>query len=116
MLNSDTIDAEQSLVSPSMPSSIEIPNAPPVRLQKLDLARNIAIAPDGKRYVVATFDDTRLKQGYTTAVYPQQAGYLTLLRLQILEVLSETPEQAIQRHISLIQTIQRGKLDDIVHS
>lgn len=112
----DEADTEQSLVTPSTPRAVEVHNAPPVRLQTLDLARHVAIAPDSKRYVVATFDDTHLKRGYITAVYPQQGGYLTLFRLVVVELSSETPEQALQRHVSAIQSIQQGKLDEVVAS
>jgi hypothetical protein len=72
------------------------------------------VAPNGKRYVVATFDDRRLHGGYTTSVYPQQGGYLTLIRLTIGEITSETPEQAVQKHIEVVQLIQQGKLDEFV--
>ncbi|MBV9229089.1 MAG: hypothetical protein JOZ18_07230, partial [Chloroflexi bacterium] len=83
MLNDEMVDGEASLVLPSTDQTytVEIPNAFPVRLQTLDLARHTAVAPNGKRYVVATFNDNHLNRGYITAVYPQQNGYLTLLRL-----------------------------------
>lgn len=90
---------------------VEIPNALPMRLHVLDLARHTVIAPGEKRFVVATFDDTRLGRGYVTAVYPQQNGYLTLVRLAIGELSSRTPEEAIQRHIAVAQAVQQGKLD-----
>jgi hypothetical protein len=117
MLDSQVEDSEQSsalAVTESLRGTVEIPNAAPVRLQTLDLARHIAIAPNGKRYVVATFDDRRLHDGYTTAVYPQQGGYLTLVRLVIGEITSQTPAQAVQKHIEVVQLIQQGKLDEFV--
>jgi hypothetical protein len=89
---------------------VEVPGAAPVHLQTLDLARHVAIAPDGKRYVVATFDASRMGQKYVIAVYPQQGGYLTLIRLPVCEFHAELPEDAIQRHVSLIKAIQEGKL------
>ncbi len=118
MLKNEAVEDDQSLVVPSTSQkrSVEIPNALPVRLQRLDVARHVAIAPDGKRYVVATFDDTVVGQGYMTAVYPQQNGYLTLLRLVIYERESETLEEAVQSQISCVQSIQRGKLQELVKS
>ena len=95
---------------------VEIPNELPMRLQALDLARQTVIAPDEKRFVVATFDDTRLGRGYVTAVYPQQNGYLTLVRLAICEFSSATPEEAMQRHMALAQAIQQGKLNEFLKS
>jgi hypothetical protein len=118
MLKNEAVEDDQSLVLPSTSQrrEVEIPNALPVRLQSLDVARHVAIAPDGKRYVVATFDDTLVGRGYMTAVYPQQNGYLTLLRLVIYERESETLEEAVQSQISCIQAIQRGKLQELVKS
>ncbi len=72
---------------------VDVVNAPPVWLQTLDLARNVATAPNGNRYVVATFDDARTSGQFVTAVYPQQNGYLTLLRLIVSELKSDTPVQ-----------------------
>lgn len=116
MLRNDALDSDQSLVSSSTERSVEVPGAPPVRLQTLDLARHVAIAPDGNRYVVATYDDNRISGQYVTAVYPQQNGYLTLIRLTVSEIKSETPEQAIQLHTTLIQAIQQGKLNGFIRS
>src|SRR5437867_2619618 len=76
---------------------VDIPNALPMRLQLLDVARHTVVAPDGKRYVVATFNDTRLGRGYVTAVYPQQNEYLTLVRLTICEFSHPTAEEAMQQ-------------------
>jgi hypothetical protein len=92
--------------------AVEIPGAAPIRLQKLDLARHAVTAPDGRQYVVATFDDTRAGNGYVTAVYPQQSGYLTLVRLVVCEYSSETRQAAAQRHLELATAIQQGRLDD----
>ena len=118
MLKNEAQEEDQSLVvfPTNRKREIEVPNALPVRLQRLDVARHVAIAPDGKRYVVATFDDTLVGQGYMTAIYPQQNGYLTLIRLVIYEQESETLEGAIQNQISCIQSIQRGKLQNLVNS
>jgi len=118
MLKNEAVEDDQSLVVPSTSQrrEVEIPQALPVRLQSLDVARHVAIAPDGKRYVVATFDDTLVGQGYMTAVYPQQNGYLTLLRLVIYEKESETLEEAVQSQIACVQSIQRGKLPQLVKS
>lgn len=116
MLKNETTEGEQSLVLPLTDQAVEIPSAPPVRLQTLDIARHVAVAPDGKRYVVATFDDTRLGRGYVTAVYPQENGYLTLIRLTICEMRSETPSEAVQKHISTVQIVQQGKLGALVTS
>jgi DNA-binding beta-propeller fold protein YncE len=119
MLDSSEVEeSEQSssalTVIETLRGTVKIPNAAPVRLQTLDLARHTAVAPNGKRYVVATFDDRRLHGGFTTAIYPQQGGYLTLIRLTIGEVTSQTPEQAVQKQIEVVQLIQQGKLDDFV--
>lgn len=78
----------------------------------IDLARHAVTAPDGRQYVVATFDDTRAGNGYVTAVYPQQSGYLTLVRLVVCEYSSETRQAAAQRHLELATAIQQGRLDD----
>ena len=108
-------DDDQSLVA--VPHHmIEIANTLPVRLQTLDLARHVVVAPTGKRFVVATFDDRRLGRGYVSAVYPQQNGYHTLYRLVVCEFSSDTPEEAIQRHIALVQAVQQGKLDAYIQS
>ncbi|GAC1618553.1 MAG: hypothetical protein NVS4B7_10820 [Ktedonobacteraceae bacterium] len=92
--------------------AVEIAEALPMRLQTLDLTRHTVIAPDGMRYVVATFDDRRLGRGYVTAIYPQQNNYLTLVRLTIAEFSSPTPEEAIQRHLKVAQSIQQGKIKE----
>ena len=93
--------------------AIAIPNALPVLLQTLDIARHTAIAPNGKRYVVATYDDTLLGHDIVTAVYPQQNEYLTLVRLTVIQFTNKTIDQAIQRHISTVQAIQQGKINDL---
>jgi len=118
MLKNETTESEQLPVLPltDQHREVEIPSAAPVRLQTLDIARHVAIAPNGKRYVVATFDDTHLDRGYVTAIYPQQNGYLTLIRLVICELRSETPGEAVQKHISTVQVIQQGKLDALLRS
>ena len=91
---------------------VEIPEAGPIRLQKLDLARHAVTAPDRKQYVVATFDDTRLGNGYVTIVYPQQNGYLTLVLLRICQYSSATSQEAVQRHVELAHAIQQGRLNE----
>ncbi len=96
--------------------AIDIPNALPVVLQTLDLARHTAIAPNGKRYVVATYDDTLHGQGLITAVYPQQNEYLTLVRLTVLQYVNTTIDQATQRHITTVQAIQQGKINELKES
>lgn len=117
MLRNDAVDDDQSARSASAnPRGVEIVNAPPVWLQTLDLARNVGIAPDGNRYVVATFDDSRISGKYVTAVYPQQNGYLTLLRLLVGEMQSDTPVQAMQLHQSVIRAIQQGNLQEFMRT
>jgi len=93
--------------------AITIPNALPVVLQTLDIARHTAIAPNGKRYVVATYDDSLLGHDFVTDVYPQQNEYLTLIRLTVVRFTSTTIDSAIQRHISTVQAIQQGKVNDL---
>ena len=111
MLN-DVVDNDQSFLPTTTAQrwEVDIPAALPVRLQTLDLARHVAIAPDGKRYVVATFDDTRLERGYVTSIFPQQNGYLTLIRLTLYETRSQTPQQAVELHINIVEAIQQGKI------
>ena len=118
MAHSEVAGSEQSLIarSASAQRSVEVLGAFPVRLQRLDVARHIAVTPDGKRYVVASFDDTRLGNGYITAIYPQQNGYLTLMRLVVCEIYSKTPEEAVQKHVHCIQAIQQGKVSALVQS
>jgi len=118
MARNDAVDDDQSLatVPADAARGVEILNAPPVWLQTLDLARNVATAPDGNRYVVATFDDGRISGKFITAVYPQQNGYLTLLRLMVGDLKSATPVQAMQYHQGVIQAIQQGKLQEFMKS
>ncbi len=111
--NGSTNEDQLLSVQTSKSHAIEIPNALPVRLHALDLARHTVISPNGLRYVVATFNDTNLGRGYVTAVYPQQNNYLTLVRLPILEVSNKTPEEAVKRHITVAQAIQKGKLKEL---
>jgi hypothetical protein len=101
-------------VTPVASHEVQVAGAPAVRLQTLDYARHVAITPDGRHYVVASFDDTRMKRGHVTAVYPQQNGYLTLVRLPVCEFHAESPEQAMQRHITVIQAVQQGKLREYI--
>lgn len=102
--------AQTLAVQASRSYSIEVANALPMRRYVLDLARHSTLAPNRKRYVVATFDDTHLQNGYVTAVYPQQYDYLTLIRLETAHFSSATPEAALKRHLATIQAIQQGKL------
>jgi hypothetical protein len=115
MSDNQALEAELSTISAlKKPTTVEIPHAAPMQLQTLDLARHVAMSPDGKRYVVATFDATRMGQKYITAVYPQQANYLTLIRLPVCELDAELSEDALQQHIDIIQIIQKGKLKEYV--
>ena len=113
MLNRETIGTSLS-ASTEEKRSLEIPNAPPVRLQTLDFARHIAIAPDGKRYVVATYDERHLKRGIVSAVFPQQNGYLTLVQLVVCKFSSAKLEDALQQHVALVQATQQGKLREYI--
>ncbi len=120
LLSHDSVNSEQSahrgddraLTTKQTARSIEIPQALPMRLHVLDIARHVVIAPNGKRYVVATYDDSRLGHGYVTAVYLQQNGYLTLIRLTVSESSSATAEEAVQHHIAVAQAIQRGEMNE----
>jgi len=114
----DTVDNDHALIElpTNQGRSVQIADAPSVRLHRLDLARHVAIAPDGKRYVVATYNDTHMGRGYVTAVMPQQNNYLTLIRLAVCEVDSDTAQDAVQQHIAVVQTIQQGNLDEFVRS
>ena len=114
MANNDTTSNDQPVsASSSQTQAVEIANALPIRLHVFDLARHAVIAPNGKRFVVATSNDTHLGRGYITTVYPQQNDYLTLVRLTILETISRTPEEAIKRHVSVAHAIQQGKLKEL---
>jgi hypothetical protein len=116
--SNNSLGTEQSIVRLIPPSirSVDIPGAPSVKLQTLDIARHVAISPNEKRYVVATYDDSHMGRGYVTAIFPQQNGYLTLVRLPLHEFLSSNPEDALERHIAVVQAIQRGQLNDYVKS
>ena len=116
MLNRDTRETKLSPlpVPAGSKRGLEIPNAAPVRLQTLDFARHIAVAPDGKRYVVATYDERHLQRGIMSAVFPQQNGYLTLIKLVVCKFSSTTLENAIRHHVSLVQAIQQGKLREYI--
>ena len=118
VLKNDAMNTNRSLTTPihRQTRTVEIANALPMRPQALDLARHTIIAPDEKRFVVATFDDRRLERGYVTAVYPQQNDYLTLIRLVLAEFRSETPDEAVKRHISVAQAIQQGRLHEFSRS
>lgn len=114
MIKKDAANSQQQLTPQSQQArSVDIPQALPMRLQTLDLARHTVIDPSGQRYVVATFDDARLGRGYVTAVYPQQNGYLTLVRLILVEYSSAALDEAIQRHVAVAQSIQQGKLKEL---
>jgi hypothetical protein len=110
MSDNEAVETELSTPLTLEKPKVEVSGVAPVHLQTLDLARHVAIAPDGKRYVVATFDATRMGQKYVIAVYPQQGNYLTLIRLPVCEFHAELPEDAVKRHIALIQVIQKGNL------
>jgi hypothetical protein len=110
MLKNESAHTQLAALQQQQSHAVEIPDALPLRLQVLDLARHTVIAPDGKRYVVATFDDRRVGRNYVTAIYPQQNDYLTLVRLTIAEFSSATLQEAIQRHISVVQAIQQGEI------
>lgn len=121
MLKNEAMDNEQMpSTSPTTPATstsqqrtVEIPNALPMRLQMLDVARHTVIAPDGKRFVVATYDDKYIGRGFVTAVYPQQNNYLTLVRLTIREYVVASADEAVKRHISTVQTIQQGRVGEL---
>lgn len=103
----------QSITIPAPPiQALDVANAFPMRLQTLDLARHTVVALDGKRFVVATFDDTHLGHGYVTSIYPQQNGYLTLIRLMITQRSSPTPQEAMKTHWAMVEAVQQGKIDN----
>jgi hypothetical protein len=108
--------AQQALAAQVHQQAVDIAHVLPMRLQTLDLDRETVIAPDGKRYVVATYDDRRIGRGYITAIYPQQNGYLTLVRLPLAELSSDSPDSAMNRHATIIQAILQGRLNDYAQS
>ncbi len=113
----EAMENEQRLVSfANQRRNVEIPNAAPVLLHTDDLARHVAIAPNGKRYVVATYDDAVMGNPYKTTVFPQQGGYLTLVSLSVCSFASQTLEDAVQFHQKTVQIIQNGHLDELVRS
>ncbi|MFL5627568.1 MAG: hypothetical protein ACJ788_18470 [Ktedonobacteraceae bacterium] len=120
MLKNDTTNNDQAMSNSGLqfkqPRALEIAHALPMRLQSLDLKRHTVIAPDGKRYVVATYDDSRLRRGFVTSVFPQQNDYLTLVRLTIAEYSSATPDEAIQRHMATAESIQKGQMENLSKS
>ncbi len=99
---------------PSQARAIEIPNALPMHPQVLDVVRHTVIDPDGKRFVVATYNDKNIGRGYVTAVFPQQNDYLTMVRMTICEFISLTEEKAVKRHVTVVQTIQQGRLEELI--
>ena len=114
MLKNDAANSEQQLtIQAQRTRNVDIPQGLPMHLQTLDLARHTVISPDDQHYVVATYDDSRLRRGYITAVYPQQDGYLTLIRLTLVEYSSATVDEAIKRHVAVAQGIQQGKLKEL---
>jgi len=118
MPSDEVMSREQMLIPLTNPQTrlIDIPDAPPVRLHTLDFARHIATEPGGLRYVVATFNDVHMKRDIVTAIYPQQNGYLTLVRLPVHEFSTDDPEQALQRHVTVVQKIQQGKLKEYLRA
>ena len=116
MFNGETTETQlSSIPAPSREKSgLEIPNAAPVRLQTLDFARHIAVAPDGKRYVVATYDETHMQRGIISAVFPQQNGYLTLVQLAVCKFSTTKLQDALQHHVALVQAVQQGKLREYI--
>ena len=114
MLKNDAMHNEQLPSAPTLQQrAVEIPNALPMRLQTLDVVRHTVIAPDGKRFVVATYHDMYIGRGYVTAVYPQQNDYLTLVRLTIREYVTPSPDEAVKRHIATVQAIQQGRVGEL---
>ena len=115
MIKNDAGHTDQQLTPQSQQArNVDIPQALPMRLQTLDLARHTVIDPDGLRYVVGTYDDTHLRRGYITAVYPQQNGYLTLVRLTLVEYSSRTADEAIKRHMAAAQALQQGGAKELI--
>jgi hypothetical protein len=114
MLKNDTMNNEQlPSMSTAQHRAVDIPNALPMRLQMLDIVRHTVIAPDGKRFVVATYNDKYIGRGYVTGVYPQQNEYLTLIRLTVREYVTASADEAIKRHISTVQAIQQGHVGEL---
>jgi hypothetical protein len=121
MLNNHTVFEDQfsdssnpTALQTQQSQHVEVSQALPMRHQTLDLARHTVIAPDGKRYVVGTYDDTRVGNGYVTDVYPQQNGYLTLIRLTVKRFSSPTPQEAMKRHMAVVKAIQEGRIDELL--
>lgn len=98
----------------SQARAIEIPNALPMHPQVLDVVRHTVVDPDGKRFVVATYNDKNIGRGYVTAIFPQQNDYLTMVRMTICEFISLTEEKAMKRHITVVQAIQQGRLEELI--
>ena len=116
MTKNEAIENDQTLTAQTQRRALHVANALPMRLQTLDLDRENVIAPDSKRYVVATYDDRRIGRGYITAVYPQQNDYLTLVRLPLIELSSDNPDNAMNRHADVIQAIIQGRLNEFMQT
>jgi hypothetical protein len=113
MPENEIVASSEHTLIPIIPAEkydLVIAGAPQVKHQTLDLARHIAADPDDKRYVVATYTDTRLGRGIVTSVFPQQNGYMTLVRLPLCEFSTTDEEKALKRHRDVIVAIQQGKL------
>lgn len=112
MSDIEVVNREQKLVPLVIPDKydLELVGALPVRLQTLDLARHIVQSPEKKNYVVATYTDPNVGREIVTAIFPVQGGYLTLVRLTIREFITDDPEEAIDRHIAVVDVIQQGTL------
>ncbi len=91
---------------------LEVAGAGPMRLQTLDFARHQVIAPNGKFYVLATYDDRHMGRGWVTAVYPQQNN-LTLIRLLLVERSSETLDDAIDLHQEWAKELSQGRVPEL---
>lgn len=119
MVKNDAIENEQTgqaVTAQAYQRAVDIVHVLPMRLHTMDLDRETVVAPDGRRYVVGTFDDRRVGHDYVTAIYPQQNNYLTLVRLPIAEFSSKNPDDAMNRHTSVIQAILQGQLNDYLQS
>lgn len=70
-----------------------------------ELARERVVTPDGQDYIVTTGSDFRSGSGFLTGAYPVSRGYLVMMRQPLMEVHSDTEDEARDRHFQLADVL-----------